>query len=232
VCNSPDAAGSCAAPTGTGALCDPVCQTGNCQWCSDKCSVAGNGTTSCSSAGTGQTGDTCDIHEPDSSSQYDTCAAANICLPIPGTLTNHCFQHCRTAQNCPGGTACTKRTLSVRNGVDVSVCDPSYSKCDDAAPGACCDPVKQVGCPSGYCYLISPTTGGDSRTVCEYETNETGVRGTVCSSPRDCAPGWTCNPTFQCQQVCDLKNPSSNQCTYGGNCMQLAGNQYGYCPLR
>ena len=210
--------------------CDPVCRTGKCDWCSEKCTVDGNGAPVCASAGTQASGDRCKIELPDGVSQHDDCKSGNICLePELGSGYDFCFPLCRTSLDCPAGVACGQRPISPiakAYPVLVSVCDPEYKSCNPSSASPCCNPIKLSGCPFGqYCYLVSPDPGGDSRTVCEYTTG-LGTH-TSCNSSRDCSQGYGCPSSGgTCQQVCDPN--ATNTC--GGRPCTRSGNQFGYCP--
>jgi hypothetical protein len=214
-----------AQPTG-GAPCDPVCQTGTtCDWCSEKCSIAGDGTVACLSIGTRETESLCTRSSPDSPLQHDDCVAGDVCLPIVGSQGDYCFRHCGSNLDCPGGVRCAERPLTT-TGRTAMVCDPHYTGCDPSAPGGgCCDPTTGSGCTDGrFCYLVAkdPVTQ-ESRTVCEYTT---GINTrSECSLASDCADGYSCHPSLRaCRQVCDLSHPACLVGTCTPN-----GNQYGFC---
>jgi len=223
ICPAPDASGC-----GTAALspCDPVCQTGDCDWCTQKCAYAYATDNSgpvpvCASAGDQPLYSTCTQSFPGSPQQSDECAAGGICLPaFLGDTQGICFSLCRSRIDCLGGTDCGPRPLSPAGGA-VSVCDPPYDRC--GVDGNCCDPLAATGCDANrYCFLVSPDPSGDSRTVCEY-TYGNGRSGFACVSARDCWPGYAC-VTGACLEVCD----SAHLCPDGG-CV-LLGAEYGYCP--
>jgi hypothetical protein len=172
--------------------------------------------------------------------QSDDCAPGNICLPAGGTGFSYCFTHCRSSADCKGGP-CAQRSLSTQTGSTstallVSVCDPPYSTCNDAAPGGgCCNPVLKNGCGGNQtCYLVPPSLNTpdpkalDNVTVCDF-TDKPGAKGAHCSSVRDCVDGWSCNnSTLFCQQVC-VPNDTTHPCPGGGVCTAV-GKQYGFCP--
>jgi hypothetical protein len=228
----------CSAQPAGGAPCDPVCQTGTCDWCSEKCSIAGDGTTTCSAKGEGDALSGCNISKPGTDLQYDDCAPGNICLPAGGTGYSYCFKHCGSSADCIGAP-CLLRSLTTKTGstaLQVRVCDPPYSPCNDAVPGNCCDPVSKTGsgCRDDQtCYLVPPSPNTpdpkalDNLTVCDF-TEKIGTKRARCSSVRDCAEGWSCNSTLLCQQVC-VPNDTSNPCPDGGICTAV-GKQYGFCP--
>ena len=238
----------CTSPAG-GASCDPVCQTGTCDnWCTQKCSIAGDGTTGCSKKGAVEPPNQCTIWSQDTAGQYDDCKPGAICLPIPGTINSYCFTQCRSSADCVGAaTPCTERSLTTAGAptsIKVKVCDLPYTKCDSSAPlgGGCCNPTpsKNSGCGAEQtCYLVSPTASTldpsqDNLTVCDFAQG-TGTKRAPCSSGRDCADGWSCNRLSAlgssggtCQQVCDPTD-TSNPCPGGGICT-LVGKQYGFCP--
>lgn len=232
-CPAHDAKPGCNSTSGP--PCDPVCQSGTCpDWCSQKCSIAGDGTVACLSKGARETEMSCTISLPDSPQQHDDCVPGDVCLPIIGAGSAFCFQHCSGSLDCPGlGVRCAERPLTT-TGVMAMVCDPTYSLCDPAAPGGgCCDPTTSATtnpttsnpCPPGrFCYLVSkdPVTQ-NSRTVCEY-TTDTNTKS-ECSLASDCAVGYSCHPTQGvCRQVCD----SSHPCPINATCTPN-GNQYGFC---
>lgn len=231
VCSAPTVS-ACTTQIATGAPCDPVCQAGTCDWCSQKCSLAGDGSTVCSSVGTRTTGSACVVSLAGTASQYDNCVAGDICLsPVLGSGVFYCFVNCRSSTDCPGGVACASRDIALTSSgsyITTTVCDPTYHKCDSSVAGSCCNPVADTGCSTGqFCYLVTPDPQtNDSRTVCEYGTG-IGGRSSVCSSSRDCSEGWACGAAGVCQKVCDPT--ASNPCSAGGVCTAY-GKQYGLCP--
>jgi len=222
--------------------CDPFCQTGDCTWCNQKCSFAGDdGTPVCETQdGAGKVGDSCTIYNQSAHDQYDTCAPGNICL---GDYANqppntHCFSLCRGIQDCTG-VACNQRPgAPPTNGIvpTASVCDPKYLTCTSTSASPCCNPfastaVDSPNCPAGtVCYLVPQRdTNGNNRTVCEFWSGGGGT-GALCNSSTDCFPGWFCNnnqggQTGTCLQVCD---PSAATNTCPNSCNSY-GNQFGYC---
>ena len=211
--------------------CDPVCQAGSCDWCTQKCTEDINGHPVCGAydkANSQGTYAQCTVQHAGSPTQSDNCDPGNIALmPDPGSGIYYCFALCRSNMDCPGGVACAPQLLSSSGAsqVEVDVCDPSYDSCNPGATTPCCNPVDSTGCPIGrYCYLVAPDASGDSRTACEY-TQGTTTRTGNCSSVYDCAKGWTCIDGG-CRQACDL---SASGCPNGGFCTP-SGNQYGYCP--
>ena len=228
---------ACQAQSSVGATCDPVCQTGACDWCAKKCSLAGDGSSVCSAAGPLATGSACAVFLDGTPDRYDLCASGNICLtPDLGSGLSYCFALCRTAIDCPSGGACSERVLSASSDLPVSVkvCDPPYRSCNPSAPQRCCDPLGTVGCDAGqFCYLAPPDpVTRDDRTVCDYSTGA-GGRTSPCNTSRDCMPEWTCfgasaGVTGVCRRVCDPK--ATNPCGVGGGACGSYGNQYGLCP--
>jgi hypothetical protein len=228
-CPAPPVPG-CTSQNANGAPCDPVCQTGNCDWCGEKCTVDGNGAPVCASVGVKAARSSCTIELGGNVSQHDNCTPGNICLsPDTGSGYAYCFPLCRSNLDCLGGVACGRRPISPiasATPVLVSVCDPEYLSCNPSSAAPCCNPLKLTGCPLGqYCYLVSPDPQGDSRTVCEYTTG-LGTR-TPCNSSRDCYPGYGCASSGNCQKVCD-PNATTNTCD--GRPCTASGNQFGYCP--
>lgn len=223
VCPSPAVPGCL--PRTEGA-CDPVCQTGGCDFCVDKCSyVIADGAlvAACRPTGSRRTAEACSIIAAGVAEQADDCAPGNICLPpFIGDSTAFCFALCRDAIDCPYGVACAPRPLSAAGG-SVSVCDPPYDQC--GRDGTCCDPVTASGCPSErICLLVAPDPGTDhSRTVCELSYGD-GRNGAPCSTARDCQRRNVC-VNGHCQQVCS----SSAPCSTGGACVPY-GAEFGYCP--
>ena len=212
----------------SGAPCDPVCQVGNCN-CSDKCSIAGDGTVACLSKGTLKAERVCTRFSPDSPQQHDDCEPGSVCLPILGLRNNYCFKLCNSSLDCPGvgGVRCAERALT-RTNATAMVCDPTYYTCDPAAPGGgCCDPTTGGGCTddSRVCYLVSEDPiSQNSRTVCEY-TSGSQTSGS-CTLASDCYDGYSCDPTDgTCRQVCD----TNHACVATGTVCTLNGNQYGFC---
>lgn len=230
ICTAPSKS-ACSSEATTGTSCDPVCQTGLCDWCSQKCSKGGDGVTACAKFGPQATGTICTLNARGDPWQNDDCIAGDICLtPDIGGSLSYCFTLCRSSLDCQGGVACADRLIAslAGNNVKTPVCDPPYKECDDSILGACCDPIAKTGCSSDrFCYLVSPDIETqNSRTVCEFSTGE-GRRGFYCKSSRECMPGWVCTGNGLCQQVC---NPDvADSCPAGGVCTHY-GKQYGYCP--
>jgi hypothetical protein len=210
---------ACAGGSGTG-LCDPVCQTGSCDWCSKKCSYAyaSTGSAQLTCAGFGQK------KFPQSCSPggdgADDCAPGSICLaPIIGDKAYFCFTLCNVSGDCPGAVDCGTRKLTASGG-EVSVCDPPY---DQVGTGGC-NPLEDTGCDAGRaCFLVSPDKATNrSRTVCEFSYGD-GRNGKACTSARDCMPKNAC-VDGGCRQVCD----SSHGCPSGTSCT-MQGSDYGTC---
>jgi hypothetical protein len=235
---APDASVTCPEPnlpcSGmiTTDICDPVCQTGGCNWCSQKCTYAFDNATAqaqpaCAANGAKTFPQACAVVSLGSASQYDDCAPGSICLaPTIGDNFTYCFSLCRSKADCLYQVACGQRKLSAVGGL-VSVCDPPYDQC--GADGTCCDPfggtAGTVCATNRVCLLVSPDpVSGHSRTVCEFGYGD-GRNGTTCASSRDCRIKNTCVGN-QCRQVCNNANP----CPGGGNCTTPVGSEYGYCP--
>jgi len=233
VCPAPTP--TCTSPNDTITPCDPVCQTGQCNWCSDKCTVSGyDGTFGCVRVGgTGVKGDGCNIFNLGRPEQSDSCARGLICMgdyanPTPNT---HCFQLCQSSADCTA-VSCNKRPVAPRATVGAtlftaSVCDPGYRTCSGTqAPYSCCNPTDGTGCDQGeICYLVSqvdPQTK-NNRTVCEYWSG-IGNANDVCTSSTDCGVGWFCS-SGHCLMTCDPTSPS--RCN-SGICNPI-GNQFGFC---
>jgi hypothetical protein len=207
--------------------CDPVCQTGACAWCAQKCSYSyapgAVGTQpACASKGARTLAESCTVVSSGSPEQADDCAPGSICLaPTIGDSFAYCFSLCRSDVDCPYGVACGQRKLSAAGGL-IFVCDPAYDQC--GTDGKCCDPLADSGCDANrYCLLVSADLGsGHSRTVCEYSYGN-GLNGAPCSSARDCLTRNTCvNNT--CMPVCNPVKP----CPAPATCHPL-GAEYGYC---
>lgn len=236
MCQAPSVP-ACVPQAPVGSVCDPVCQTGTCDWCSQKCSLTDDGTMACSAMGALATGSACTIFLDGTPQRYDLCASGALCLtPDLGSGLSYCFALCRSSLDCLGGVACAARVLSASAGsqVLVSVCDPPYRSCNSAAPQPCCNPLENTGCDVGqFCYLVAPDpVSRDNRTACDYSTGA-GGRTSPCNSSRDCMPGWTCfgasvGVTGVCRRVCDPK--AANPCGVGGGACGDYGNQYGVCP--
>ena len=218
--------------TSTAGVCDPVCQTGNCNWCTDKCTYALNGVKeqpTCASTGQKTPFQPCTVISSGAPTQHDDCAPGNICLPpIIGDNPTYCFSLCVSAGDCIN-VNCGPRPLSAAGG-SVSVCDPPYDQCGPG--GTCCNPISGAGCPDNQpnqlCLLISPGPGtGHSRTVCAFTYGD-GRNGVNCNSYQDCFKGNACAPDHTCRQVCNDANPcpsgNVNDCT-------MWGSEYGYCPF-
>jgi hypothetical protein len=218
--------------------CDPVCQSGDCDWCSQKCTLAGDGTATCAPRGAIASGETCTVFLAGTAQQHDECQPAGICLtPGIGDPISYCFTLCHSEIDCPGAVACSPRPVArTEIGLSAStlVCDPEYTSCDPGSAKSCCDPLAlstvSGGCPGGrFCYLVTPDPSGHSRTTCEYTTGGKG-RGEACQSSRDCLGKYVCAPSASgnsgsCQRVCNTASPCSS-----GTCI-LLGAEYGYCPL-
>ena len=231
----PDASVTCPEPnlpcsgTITTDICDPVCQTGGCKWCNQKCTYALDNLVAqptCAANGTKTFPQACAVVSLGSASQYDDCAPGSICLaPTIGDNFTYCFSLCRSKADCLYGVECGQRKLSAVGGL-VSVCDPPYDQC--GVDGKCCDPFAgTAGTPCAadrFCLLVSPDPSGHSQTVCEFAYGD-GRNGTTCDSSRDCQLKNTC-VGHQCRQVCNNAHP----CPSGGTCTTPAGSEYGYCP--
>jgi hypothetical protein len=213
--------------------CDPVCQSGTCSWCGQKCSLDKSGAEICTSRGGLEAGRTCTIIEEGTAQQHDECRAGAICLaPNTGNLNAYCFVLCRGSVDCPGNVACAPRPLG--RSASAMVCDLEYTVCDSNVSPGCCDPlaseVSSNGCANGrFCYLVAPDPAGHSRTMCEYATGGKG-RGEACSSSRECLERYVCVPSGAegsgtCQRVCSDGHPCN-----GSTCVPL-GSEFGYCPL-
>lgn len=216
----------------TGGLCDPVCQSGACSWCGQKCSLGKAGDPICVALGSHVTGQSCTIYQEGTALQHDECHAGDICLtPIVGGSASYCFTLCRSPVDCPGGVACAARPLGA--GAVARVCDPEYTTCDPGSGAGCCDPLvtdpAANGCGNGrFCYLSTPDPGGHSRTLCDYASGGKG-RGEACQSSRECLEKHVCVPSGAggsgaCQRVCSSSRPCS-----GSSCVSL-GSEFGYCP--
>jgi hypothetical protein len=228
-CQLPDADVTCLPATTIHGMCDPVCQTGPCDWChGGKCSIAGDDSTSiCTSGGSDTLMAFCTVFSPTSHYQYDSCGRGYICLSN-GVDVAQCFSLCGSSADCKGGNvACTQRPVASPSASLAYVCDPKYDSCDLS----CCDPIiatgSNNGCPSSNqtCYLV--TNGPNSqtnRTVCEYVSGGL-IRGRQCTNSRDCIPTNACIEGF-CHAVCVYPN---GPCPGGLTCSPY-GNQYGYCP--
>jgi hypothetical protein len=229
----PEAGTICPAPSvptcvvSTIAPCDPVCQTGTCDWCTQKCSYAFDGVlarATCARKGQKTFPQACGVTSPGSVGQFDDCAPGSICLPpIIGDNPTYCFSLCGSKADCLYGVECGQRKLSSAGGL-VFVCDPPYDQC--GVDGTCCDPLGVVSrcAENRVCLLVSPDLGSlHSRTVCEFAYGD-GRNGSPCDSSRDCQKKNTCaNNT--CRQVCD----SNNACPNDGTCTPW-GSEYGICP--
>jgi hypothetical protein len=208
-------------------ICDPVCQRGGCNWCTEKCTYVFDGTAAqpacVSKTGNGVFPASC-TYSSDNSTQSDDCAQGSICLPPSiGDLIPYCFRLCAGTADCPGGVACGQRALSPAGGL-VGVCDPPYVPC--GIDGTCCDPLGLKGCPNGVCLLVSPDSSGHSQTMCDFDPGSNRV-SQRCSSSHDCLPKLTCVGHI-CQQVCSTVDSTANPCPPGTTCTGW-GAEYGYC---
>jgi len=138
---------TCSGGSATG-ICDPVCQTGGCDWCNQKCSYAFDGVTTqsiCASKAQKVFPQACQVTSSGSLQQSDDCAPGSICLaPTIGDNFTYCFGLCRSKADCLYGVECGQRRLSPAGGL-VGVCDPPYDQC--GAGGNCCDPVAGLVAP-------------------------------------------------------------------------------------
>jgi hypothetical protein len=224
ICSAPVVPGCSPATTGT---CDPVCQTGACDWCGQKCgyvyaSSAGGLAVVCAPRGSGTFPQGCAVQAAGSPQQADDCAPGSVCLaPTIGDNLTYCFTLCRTPADCAYGVACAARKLSAAGG-EVSVCDPPYEQC--GLDGTCCDPLSNTGCAlHRYCLLVSPDLGtAHSRTVCDFTYGD-GRNGAPCTTSRDCQLRNVCVDNT-CQQICTTAVP----CPAGQGCVAL-GSEFGYC---
>ena len=208
-------------------ICDPVCQTGDCDWCGQKCSYVyaaeqGEVVPACVGTGTGTLTRPCTVSSSGSERQSDDCAPGSICLaPDDDSGPTYCFGLCRSQADCLFGSPCGQRALSSAGGV-VDVCDPPFDICGEN--GKCCDPFGEGDCGANrYCLLVSPdATSQHSRTVCEFSYGRIGV-GSACTSARDCGIRNVC-VNHVCRQVCS----SEVACPSEQNCLPW-GSEYGYC---
>jgi hypothetical protein len=225
---------TCGLPTAAATSCDPYCQTGTCNWCSEKCTISGyDGTVGCAKInGGGTRGSGCKISNQGSSSEYDNCDRGFICMgdyasAVPNT---HCFQLCQSAADC-SAVACTLRPVAPgANPPTARVCDPDYETCSGTISPSygCCDPTTGAGCAlQEICYLVPQIDSAtkDNRTVCEYWSGG-GRKGDTCISSTDCEVGLFCS-SEHCLQACDVN--AASPCGSGGTCVGFGGNQFGYC---
>jgi hypothetical protein len=219
-------------PPDTPEICDPVCQSGGCNWCLEKCTyalVGGAAQPTCAGKDPSPAGvfQACGVNASGLGSQNDNCAPGSICLqPVNGgsPSVGYCFPLCHNLTDCAAGVACTERSLSAAGGT-VNVCDPPYDVC--GPDGTCCDPYAQPtsSCGQGrVCLLVSPDPSKHSRTVCELSSGD-GKNGATCASAHDCLLGNTC-VNNGCHRVCD---PTTNLCPTGAACT-ARGSEYSFCP--
>jgi hypothetical protein len=214
-------------PSVAGGICDPVCQTGDCDWCTQKCSLvpaAGKDEPVAACVGMGKAGfaQRCSITASGSAQQSDDCARGSICLsPVAGAAA-YCFNLCRSQSDCLSAVPCAPRPLE--GGGVVSVCDPPPDQC--GVDGRCCDPTTGKGCEADrFCLLVDPDPdpgSGHSRTVCEFSYGAGSV-GSPCTLARDCSIMNVC-VSNTCQQVCS----SAGACPQGQQCRPWGG-EFGYC---
>ena len=122
---------SCSSNTVPTTGCDPVCQSGDCDWCGKKCTwvAAGiNPAAACvamPSATQTNPLERCTTYSPGNPDQTDDCVPGYICLPPGlGAPSHFCFQLCASSADCDGGTPCGLRPLFSGGSLSVSVCDP------------------------------------------------------------------------------------------------------------
>lgn len=244
-CEAPKVPG-CSEPSATEkeAICDPVCQTGQCNWCaSEKCIYTKDSRIVCAPKSGGPNavavslGGKCLITNEGKAEQTDNCAPGLVCLtPYPGGESSYCHKLCRiTLSDCPEGKGeykCTARPLSHKPDAvyaKVYTCNltPYYTCGSEGAP--CCDPSQRTnnGCTDDqYCRLIGKEDGKNlSVTTCDYGAG--GTSKGACSSHVDCMPTYSCLEK-ECRRVCDPTK--TGVCTSVQVCkMDKFGAQYGVC---
>lgn len=249
ICPEPKKA-SCSENKESSGICDPVCQTGKCDWCNEKCSYDKNGEVFCSpippidKGALAKRNDQCFFTGNSITGiRWDNCEPGLVCLGSSQTDDKPiCFQPCRNPKyDCPAGQAehdCSHRIIPLNNPgdllVSVNVCNPyPTSTCGEISGEECCDPSRIIAvggsgsCPEGFvCRLVGIDSGkNNSRTTCDMGSGQT--RFTNCNSNRECMPAFSCLKGF-CRRICDPKDP-------GLPCVNLScvvkdyGSQYGYC---
>jgi hypothetical protein len=210
------------APQGGGRSCDPYCQSG-CAGCDQRCIVNSAGSPTCSQPLPGNlpVGVSCDIASAGSPAQTDSCAAGLVCLHEGCGM--HCFQYCRTDDDCPG-SSCSRPAAKSGNPGGFKVCE---------VPFRTCDPVNTLasGCPlmGQTCYLSAVVP---DKTFCDCPDGDKRELDS-CEETQDCFPGLTCidasnTGDLRCRATCGIAQ--SNPCDGGATCRPINGSTvYGFC---
>jgi hypothetical protein len=211
VCDSDASAPQvCLAPSASGQVCNPGCQTGcnGCGWC-----AVVDGATTCltGTAGSKDVGATCDP------SLKSDCGAGLYCQPECGS--GRCYRFCDSTDKsiCGAGSSCS--VAAMRPG-DAGGVLP-FTLCSLVSS---CNAVSQQGCDLPFaCY---PTGKTNPSTVCEcagsFPTQQT------CYFTDECVRGANCiqfgmSSSGICLQTCT----ASGDCTSG--VCQNPNPVYGYC---
>jgi hypothetical protein len=251
ICPEPKKA-SCSENKESSGICDPVCQTGKCDWCNEKCSYGTGAEIYCSPKVElpAKINDECYVtfDEVTGKVRSDNCEPGLVCLsPNQSDDRYYCFQPCRSPDHdCPAGAGkynCSLRKIPSRRPekVDessfVRVCDPSpILTCGE--PGvACCNPWKKIASGDGSCPVdhVCRLVGVDPKTKASQTTCDRGLgegRRSPCTSNRDCLLAFWCMGLDTCEQVCDPADKSS--CDGAGTCIvnvEKYGSTYGYCII-
>jgi hypothetical protein len=132
------------------------------------------------------------------------------------------MQFCTDDTGCSGTGARCAFTLVNDNGDSLNV-----KVCSNA-----CDPILQVGCPSGLGCMGYNASGGDY-TDCRLMG--TTNNGGFCSSSLDCRPGSLCvnDGSARCRSFCKLNQsgscPSTQTCDAFANTLSIGSTTYGFC---
>jgi hypothetical protein len=155
------------------------------------------------------------------------CTRSTDCVPGADCLTTtcadaskrlFCVRHCRTNDDCGGGTARCLARVCGNTAVPYGSCTIS------------CDPrgAATTGCPDGTVCTLYP--GELSDCSCRGAAQK-GADGEVCTSSLDCQPGLSCVVEAGrkiCRPLCRLDAPTT--CGMGRTCTPLSDQRiYGAC---
>jgi cysteine-rich repeat protein len=207
--------------------CSPTCQIEEATACSimpqSGCSggtpacdltAADDGTTACRAVSASGTSDSrCSV--------LTACSAGYSCV---GDLSNDasCMKFCANDSGCSGTGSRCAYTLVNDNGDSLNV-----KVCSNA-----CDPILQVGCPSGLGCMAYDASGGD---ITDCRLMGTKSVGATCSSSLQCSPGALCvdDGTARCRLYCKLDQsggcPTSQTCSAFANTLSIGSTSYGFC---
>jgi hypothetical protein len=139
---------------------------------------------------------------------YD-CAPGGFCAGASSTKAI-CTEYCDDDAQCGQAICVIGLVDEQQNPV------PGVTFCSDD-----CNPINNVGCPSGLTCLLGQEEDGQMRTfgICRGHGN--GAQGTACTDNEDCAAGSACftlndpNMSKKCLAYCNTSSPS---CPSGSSC--------------